>query len=198
MEVTSELPSDRVLEQWLAEPVKMLILPTTLFVTNAKGFPVLSKRHQRLIQQLMWNEPDCVISSMDFNGPFAGSTLLHFREYLNHLYNTKPQGDVIDEFASGYHDYLQAPLQPLMDNLESGTYQVFEKDPIKYRQYEEAVYRALMDRPQDQTYVIMVVGAGRGPLVDRSLRAAERAQRKTKVYAIEKNPNAILTYLILI
>lgn len=34
----------------------------------------------------------------------------------------------------------------LQDNLESGTYEVFEKDTIKYVQYEEAVYRALMDR----------------------------------------------------
>ena len=24
-----------------------------------------------------------------------------------------------------------------MDNLESGTYEVFEKDPVKYREYEE-------------------------------------------------------------
>lgn len=28
-------------------------------------------------------------------------------------------------------------LQPLMDNLESQTYEVFEKDPIKYSQYQQ-------------------------------------------------------------
>lgn len=28
-------------------------------------------------------------------------------------------------------------LQPLMDNLESGTYEVFEKDPVKYSQYQK-------------------------------------------------------------
>jgi len=32
--------------------------------------------------------------------------------------------------VQGYEDYLQSPLQPLMDNLESGTYEVFEKDPV--------------------------------------------------------------------
>ena len=38
-----------------------------------------------------------------------------------------------------------------MDNLESSTYEVFEKDPIKYSQYETAVYKALLDRvPDDQ------------------------------------------------
>lgn len=27
-------------------------------------------------------------------------------------------------------------VQPLMDNLESQTYEVFEKDPVKYSQYQ--------------------------------------------------------------
>jgi len=45
--------------------------------------------------------------------------------------------DAALEFASGYADYLQAPLQPLMDDLGSATYDVFERDPVKYRQYEE-------------------------------------------------------------
>ena len=39
----------------------------------------------------------------------------------------------------------------------------------------------------------MVVGAGRGPLVDASLRAAESSQRKVKIFAIEKNPGAVVT-----
>jgi predicted RNA methylase len=37
------------------------------------------------------------------------------------------------------------------------------------------------------------VGAGRGPLVKRSLIAAERACRVVRVYAVEKNPNAVVT-----
>ena len=28
-----------------------------------------------------------------------------------------------------------------MDNLESQTYEVFEKDPVKYREYEEVCMR---------------------------------------------------------
>lgn len=46
--------------------------------------------------------------------------------------------DSAAEFTQGYADYLQAPLQPLMDDLGSLTYEVFERDPVKYRQYEEA------------------------------------------------------------
>ena len=41
--------------------------------------------------------------------------------------------------------------------------------------------------------VLMVLGAGRGPLVNASLRAAKQADRKLRVYAVEKNPNAVVT-----
>ena len=43
---------------------------------------------------------------------------------------------------------------------------------------------------------VMVVGAGRGPLVRALLNAAEKVERKVKVYAVEKNPNAIVTYVV--
>lgn len=39
----------------------------------------------------------------------------------------------------------------------------------------------------------MVVGAGRGPLVRASLAASEESGRKVRVYAVEKNPNAVVT-----
>lgn len=42
----------------------------------------------------------------------------------------------------------------------------------------------------------MVLGAGRGPLVNASLRAAKQADRKLRVYAVEKNPNAVVTYVV--
>ncbi|KAK2512830.1 hypothetical protein Q9966_016310 [Columba livia] len=92
----------------------------------------------------------------------------------------------------------RAPLQPLMDNLESQTYEVFEKDPIKYAQYQQAIYRCLMDRVSDaeketNVQVVMVLGAGRGPLVNATLRAANQAERRVRIYAVEKNPNAVVT-----
>ena len=33
--------------------------------------------------------------------------------------------------------------QPLQDNLEAQTYETFERDPVKYVQYQEATRRAL-------------------------------------------------------
>ncbi len=98
--------------------------------------------------------------------------------------------------SSSFDDVLEIPLQPLYDNLDGYTYEVFEADPIKYLYYQKAIESALTDMvPQDQIdtkkIIIMVVGAGRGPLVRSSLNAAAKTGRKIKVYAIEKNPHAI-------
>lgn len=38
-----------------------------------------------------------------------------------------------------------------MDNLQSTTYEVFERDPVKYAKYEQAVYLALSDKPLEST-----------------------------------------------
>jgi len=42
--------------------------------------------------------------------------------------------------------------------------------------------------------VIAVVGAGRGPLVDRALKAAQTAERQVEMLAVEKNPHAYIGY----
>jgi protein arginine N-methyltransferase 5 len=54
LELTFELPSDeKLLDMWLAEPVKAVIVPAEIFVENSKGYPVLTKPHQRFIKKLM-------------------------------------------------------------------------------------------------------------------------------------------------
>lgn len=45
---------------------------------------------------------------------------------------------------------MQNPLQPLMDNLENQVYEVFEKDPVKYSQYQKAIAQALLDRVKEE------------------------------------------------
>jgi len=110
----------------------------------------------------------------------------------------QPPRTPLERFGAGYQDYLQTPLQPLTDNLESITYEVFEKDPVKYDWYEEAIKRALTDWKDDDkaasgpnnTIVVAVVGAGRGPLVTRALRASKAAKVDIELWAVEKNPNA--------
>ncbi|KAL7623638.1 hypothetical protein AAE478_005190 [Parahypoxylon ruwenzoriense] len=111
--------------------------------------------------------------------------------------------DLEQTTLTNFQDWLQSPLQPLSDNLESITYEVFEGDPVKYHQYEVAIAAALLDwntlrKPTsspDGAVVIAVAGSGRGPLVTRALRASKTTGVPVRVWAVEKNPNAYV-YLL--
>jgi hypothetical protein len=111
-------------------------------------------------------------------------------------------------------------------------YETFEKDPVKYEQYRKAAVLAFIDlvnknhgtftsdnaakgelavKPLDETRVmevtLMVVGAGRGPLVRSSLLASREVselvktatndtlQIKLTVFAVEKV--CVLLYLVI-
>ncbi|GAQ92994.1 Skb1 methyltransferase [Klebsormidium nitens] len=226
----SSLPSASALERWKGEPMRAVLLSSGAFLSNKRGFPCLSKRHQQFLAtcfrhniQVVLTDPDPSASApagapLDVEGDTApvgppstaedGSNghvtiptrhplRLHL-EYIAHLYQKIPPPSEQDRFEAGYRDFLQAPLQPLMDNLEAQTYETFEKDAKKYSQYQLAVAGALRDRVPEEhaaatTTVVMVVGAGRGPLVRASLAAAHETQRRVRVYAVEKNPNAVVT-----
>lgn len=118
---------------------------------------------------------------------------------------------------ANFQDWLQSPLQPLADNLESATYEVFEGDPVKYDQYEKAIAAAMADwktlnRPSSAIprpgaaavpegvptipeLVVAVAGAGRGPLVTRVIRASKATGVPIQLWALEKNQNAYV-YLL--
>lgn len=61
------------------------------------------------------------------------------------------------------------PLQPLTDDLDSGTYTVFEEDNVKYDLYRTAISHAIEDLVrligESRAIVVYLLGAGRGPLV---------------------------------
>ncbi|KAG8863184.1 methyltransferase protein [Tulasnella sp. 330] len=151
----------------------------------------------------MWDvirthRPGIILSETDQSIHRTGGELA-YQQYVRYLEKTSPivtaqtTAGSVEAFAEGYWDYLQAPLQPLMDNLQSTTYEVFERDPVKYAKYEQAVYLALSAKPMESTIVICVAGAGRGPLVSGCLRAVTRSGRKAAIYAVEKNASAFVT-----
>lgn len=49
--LTPDLPSDEETKRWFAEPIKSLTIPTSIFLTNKNGFPVLSKAHQNFVKK---------------------------------------------------------------------------------------------------------------------------------------------------
>ncbi|KAH9972795.1 PRMT5 arginine-N-methyltransferase-domain-containing protein [Lactifluus volemus] len=199
LDLVAPLPSvPGVLDRWAAEPISHLFIPASTFIANTKGYPVLPKGSQSFIRDVMKHRPVVILSDTTTGLHVKGGETAYL-QYVRHLDKTSPTvvqaktAGTVEHFARGYQDYLQAPLQPLMDNLQGTTYQTFEQDPVKYQKYEEAVYAALSEWPPSDRIVICVAGAGRGPLVARCLSAIARVQRNVFVYAIEKNPSAYVT-----
>ncbi|KAF2152349.1 arginine N-methyltransferase skb1 [Myriangium duriaei CBS 260.36] len=207
------LPSEQVQSRWYSEPLRLLHLPTQSFAPNPKGHPVLSKAHQALLtrymrlQQVPWlllsgteSLQNSAAAQADptpaeaANVPIEQVSSSSHLAYLRYFQMNQPPLPPLARFAQGYQDYLQSPLQPLTDNLESITYEVFEKDPIKYEWYEKAVALALQDLYAElqRPIVLAVVGAGRGPLMTRSLLASASTKVPIVPYAVEKNPNAFV------
>ncbi|KAK0706612.1 methyltransferase-like protein [Lasiosphaeria miniovina] len=133
-----------------------------------------------------------------------------FVAYLRHLERQQPPFSILETpTLTSFQDWLQSPLQPLSDNLESATYEMFEGDPVKYDQYELAITEAMaewkvlkkpsaigaVDANGNPELVVAVAGAGRGPLVTRVLRAAKKTGTSIQLWAVEKNQNAYV-YLL--
>lgn len=221
LELPRQLPAPSLQRRWFSEPIRLLIYSRTSFLRNAKGYPVLSKQHQQLLSRFatLPSPPWLLLSDVDPLEDATSTTTTgqpteptpaeaasrsnekpkdnapHLR-YLRHLQHTQPSRTAIERFGQGYEDFLQSPLQPLTDNLESITYEGFEKDPVKYEWYGRAIAAALKDlRKQiqgDKPVIVAVVGAGRGPLVTRALQASTQTGIKIQCWAVEKNPNAFL------
>lgn len=201
--------------------IRCVVVPAAIFLTNKKGFPTLPKMTQTIVAELMRRIGRTVRFVVEGPGrhdqlppPHCGTTkCLPYLQYLQHLRRRLEVTAVIDSeeamLESRYLDVLQRPLQPLKDHLEFGTYEVFEKDPVKYAQYERAVALAMHDMitvhassstssgAQPLRCSVHVVGAGRGPLVSCVLRAYQSVAQLTgivdlAVVAVEKNPSAAL------
>lgn len=219
LQVCLEISEDIVQTQaeigrWKCEQIGMIMLRASAFITDSEGAPTLSAPHQGLLKDLF---PFC--SRIVLEGKNVNDYMEDYRDSLFQLFDTlKPYTDneVLDY---SYKDYLQSPLQPLMNNLESMSYETFENDTVKYTQYQAALTAALNDykqfgyfknqrkgqptgRPEEDEKMraggegpvkILLAGAGRGPIIRCAFRASEAAGVDIRVVAVEKNPNAIVT-----
>ncbi|KAJ1721957.1 hypothetical protein LPJ53_003590 [Coemansia erecta] len=178
---------DDDVDRWRPEPVKLVIVPSAMFVLNDAGHPVLRRSDQRIVRELT-----------DIGAAVAvqheGDAGRHV-SYLRYL-SRPTDRDTAALYSDAYRDVLQVPLQPLMDHLESDTYATFEADLPKYDAYETAIAKALLGSSSSSSSkeapLVVVAGAGRGPLVARVLAAAARAERPVRVVALEKNPGAMV------
>eukprot|EP00439_Symbiodinium_sp_Y106_P077569 s602_g16.t1 len=196
LELTVTGATERELERWLAEPVRYVVLPSSAFILNRSGYPVLPKKGKVLLQQLFRRKVQLIVSGPDATAVDAGDHegIQSRLSYVARLFQDLPALSQAERFEYSHLDTLQAPLQPLADNLESETYELFEKDPVKYANYQRALFSFFCDRRaqgRPPPFCVMVLGAGRGPLVEAAVKAAAQAEVQVELYAVEKNPNAV-------
>ena len=191
--------------------LKAVAFPSHIFLTNKRGYPALSKTHQVMFTEMLRRLGRTVRvliegpTSHPIPGAPGGSTqCLPYLQYIRHMRQRAEIVQVVDTpeaiLEEAYLDHLQRPLQPLGDHLEFSTYETFEKDPIKYSQYKEAIALALRDNlagVRDSVVTLVVAGAGRGPLVNSALEAIKEIKDLPsnvlfRIYAVEKNPSAVM------
>ncbi|GFE55326.1 skb1 methyltransferase family protein [Babesia ovis] len=227
------------LERWIAEPLTAVIIRESLFVKegeNVRLKPAVVPHLMFLLthdvkimlsgdfnfnllreaSELRSTDSLELISLRDLETPPMenGIGIKEAMSAVKAVYAAMPPLSEAQKFSIEYHDVLQEPLQPVRDNLETATYEYFERCTRKYAQYESAINAWLKDflagkiprinaaengclggkqepctRP-----VIYIVGAGRGPLVDCSLRALNHHKvEEFSIYALEKNPATVFT-----
>lgn len=79
LEVQSEVPPLQEVLRWHGEPVRALLLPTSAFLTNKRGYPTLSRAHQELLTRFFQMGVQVMLPSLqrcggDFS-QFRGSLL---------------------------------------------------------------------------------------------------------------------------
>ena len=92
-------PDELRLERWLGEPVKALILSTSLFLTNKRGCPVLPRSVQAVIKRFIPLKVQYIIE-----GRNQGHDMQLYQQYMDHLvdqYNKETTVDPLKNFASG-------------------------------------------------------------------------------------------------
>ena len=124
LDLSLPLPSPKVLGRWHAEPAGHLLLPSTAFIANSKGYPVLPKAMQSFLRDFIKHSPTILLSGTK-NGLHAKGGYLAYGDYIRHLEKTSPvvlaaeKPGTVESFAQGYWDYLQAPLQVRVGTFET-------------------------------------------------------------------------------
>lgn len=53
LELTADLPSKIEILRWLGEPVSLLIIPVSIFVSNPHNYPVLATAHKAVVLKFL-------------------------------------------------------------------------------------------------------------------------------------------------
>uniref|UniRef100_A0A5S6QDW6 Protein arginine N-methyltransferase n=1 Tax=Trichuris muris TaxID=70415 RepID=A0A5S6QDW6_TRIMR len=197
IEIGVDLPDDsKIVDRWCGEMVEAIYVKQNVFTSGTRSDqPQMSLAHVRLLEKMFDHVDHVFVECEDPLADTGGGS--SYADTINRIWQHFRSLGKPYRIYEHYRDVVQIPLEPLGDNLRSETYEVFEGDRVKYRMYEEAFEKAVLDRYAGnlaESIVVMVVGAGRGPLVSVVLKVLAALRMKgTEVYAIEKNPNAVVS-----
>ncbi|CAD8212367.1 unnamed protein product [Paramecium octaurelia] len=187
LRLKKEMTTKNEQRKWLSENIRFVHLNQDLFSMNDQGAPKLEDAQNQFLTSYFQFENYISIAAKS-----PQIDLADHRQYLIHLFKNQQPLSEQANLASEFFDELQIPLQPYKDNLNSGTYEVFEQDKIKYDLYEDACRRYLKNVKKAEINILMA-GAGRGGILERVIFSAQGAKCKTKIVALEKNPYAYMT-----
>ncbi|KAF1760217.1 hypothetical protein GCK72_008463 [Caenorhabditis remanei] len=215
-DLPDEFMEEKLVNRWKAEPLAAFVVETSAFGTARSGEAALPNSHISLLKYLWTSDSLRLVlrattDTHKYNIQIKSEYSLALRQAVRDVHYKRQQE--LDEGSNDsshslnvgeYKDVLQAPLQPLSENLDSGVYNTFEQDKMKYDVYEAAVVGALKDLGADgrKTCVVYLLGGGRGPIGTKILRAEKEYNTtfrqgkdplKVKLYIVEKNTNAIVT-----
>ncbi|OQV15346.1 Protein arginine N-methyltransferase 5 [Hypsibius exemplaris] len=190
LELSEDLPANpHIVHLWLSEPIKTVILPTGIFLTDVDdNSPYLSAAHKLLLQGFLRLKNVSV--TLRPSGILTHDRLDSMQAYIEYLRG------VYHESLTGMPEIPDAALfppdQPLHTDLTEADYESFELDERKYADYEEAIRKYIVDRQGSSdvpdVFVAAVVGCGRGPLVTAAINATMSSNARIRIYALEKNP----------
>jgi len=138
----------KLVERWAAEPIKAVCFADD-------GFAILDGRCKRCNFQKLILEPLFRLQKIHVIHCPADSRKIDPDAQPNMYKSVDRKATLVDHYSdcaargamadmNVYFDALQEPLQPLADNLENSTYEVFESDPVKYERYESAILKAML------------------------------------------------------
>ena len=101
--VTDALCNEEELKRWASEPIRAVVLPTSIFRPNQKGFPALLPKHQKVVLQLMKAKPQFLIQGK----PRHERGMLPYWRYVQFLGTKREPLTEAEQFEEPFFDYLQ-------------------------------------------------------------------------------------------
>ena len=110
----------------------------------------MSKRHKAFVTEFFQYRVQIILGGLK-EGEEGQAETSQYLNYIARLYQSQEPLSQAEQFAQGYHDFLQAPLQPLQDDLGSQTYTYVQNKSDKTKNKFKIKNQKLKVRNENET-----------------------------------------------